>query len=122
MTLLRGQLAPYQRFALAHYADKDPAHDAGHIRRILARCDQLAEGLPAPSPTGCTSWPASAALPSASPTTLDDNSTADLYSETALDRRDQQRSGGEHRGPRPGPGRLAGQQAPRSGASLQAEQ
>jgi uncharacterized protein len=50
MTLLRSQRAPYERFALAHYADKDPAHDANHIRRILARCGQLAKGLPVPRP------------------------------------------------------------------------
>jgi uncharacterized protein len=48
MTSLRSKRAPYQQFALPHYAGKDPAHDADHIRRILARCDQLGAGLAAP--------------------------------------------------------------------------
>jgi hypothetical protein len=34
--------------SLAHYTDKDPGHDADHVRRILARLDLLAEGLPTP--------------------------------------------------------------------------
>jgi uncharacterized protein len=44
----RNQRAPYERFALAHYTDKDSGHDADHVRRILARLDLLAEGLPTP--------------------------------------------------------------------------
>jgi uncharacterized protein len=44
----RWQRAPYERFALPWYADRDPAHNADHILRILVRCDQLGQGLPAP--------------------------------------------------------------------------
>jgi hypothetical protein len=32
----RNQRAPYGRFALAHYTDKDPGHDAGFRRQVEA--------------------------------------------------------------------------------------
>lgn len=40
---------PYATFALPHYAARDSAHDAAHIRRIIGRLDDLSRGVePAP--------------------------------------------------------------------------
>ncbi|SDS32333.1 hypothetical protein [Microlunatus soli] len=42
---------PYAAFALPLYQDRDSAHDADHIRRIVGRLDQLAIDLePQPRP------------------------------------------------------------------------
>lgn len=42
---------PYESFALPHYADRDPAHNADHIRRILSRLPDLSRGVePEPQP------------------------------------------------------------------------
>lgn len=40
--------ATYQRFVLPHYADKDPAHDANHIRRIFGRLPGLVDDVGRP--------------------------------------------------------------------------
>lgn len=42
---------PYAEFALPLYESRDSAHNADHIRRILARLDELSEGVaPPPRP------------------------------------------------------------------------
>jgi hypothetical protein len=45
----RSSIGPYAAFALPHYSDRDSAHDEAHIKRILARLDDLSAGVePAP--------------------------------------------------------------------------
>jgi uncharacterized protein len=40
----RDEVDPYLEFVRPHYAEKDPAHDFQHIKRIIRRLDVLSEG------------------------------------------------------------------------------